>query len=87
LAESNIYHFIPKNSNHRLVIYHQGHRGDFIHGKELIAALLNEGYEVAVFCMPLLGLNNQPTIDDARIGRLKITSHDHMKFRNSSGGI
>ena len=34
------YHFIPKNSNNRVVIYHQGHDGDFIRGKHIIKSLI-----------------------------------------------
>ena len=78
--ESIVYHFIPKNPNEKVVLYHQGHHGDFIRSEEQIIQLLNEGYAVMAFAMPLLGLNNQPTIDVPSIGRLRMTSHDYMKF-------
>lgn len=77
---SNIYHFTPHNSNKKLVLYHQGHDGEFIHGKEQIRILLEHGFSVMAFSMPLLGMNNQPTIEIDRLGKLKMTSHDHMKF-------
>ncbi|HKJ67722.1 MAG TPA: hypothetical protein VKA68_07175 [bacterium] len=84
--ESQVYHFIPENPNHKVVLYHQGHRDDFIQGKEQITALLAEGYAVAAFSMPLLGPNNQPTVQLPRIGRLKLTTHDHMKFLSPETG-
>jgi hypothetical protein len=80
------YHFHPVNGNNKLLIYHQGHNGDFILGKSFISRLLANGYSVAAFCMPLKGLNNQPTIELQRFGFLKITTHDHMKFLNPKAG-
>ena len=38
------YHFIPEKSNGRLMIYHQGHRGDFYIGERTIRFFLAEGY-------------------------------------------
>lgn len=78
--KSNIYHFIPETPNNKVVLYHQGHGGDFIKSKEQIRQLIDEGYNVFAFCMPLLGLNNNPTIDVPHIGKLKLTTHDIMKF-------
>ena len=77
---SIIYHFIPKKSNNKLMLYHQGHNGDFIHGKDVIAAFINKGYSVMAFSMPLLGMNNQPVVELKRFGKLKLTKHDHLKF-------
>jgi hypothetical protein len=48
--------------------------------KKEIATFLDDGYDVFAFSMPLLGKNNQPIVEIPRIGRLKITSHDHIKF-------
>jgi hypothetical protein len=84
--ESHAYHLIPKNPNQQFILYHQGHRGDFHHSKEQIQAFLDHGYTVVAFSMPLLGPNNQPTIDIPRLGKLKITSHDHMKFLSPDNG-
>jgi len=78
--QSNIYHFIPKKQNGKLVLFHQGHNGDFIINIKLIKNLLIEGYSVAGFCMPLLGLNNKPRIFFQRFGYLKLSTHDHIKF-------
>jgi hypothetical protein len=84
--ESVIYHFIPKTPNNKFVFYHQGHRGDFHNGKARIEKLLDNGYSVFAFCMPLMGLNNQPTVILKRLGKLKLTVHDHMKFLEPKDG-
>lgn len=83
--KSIVYHFIPKKSNNKVILYHQGHDGDFIQSKEQINYFIDKGYAVIAFCMPLLGLNNQPIVYFSRIGQLKITSHDHMKFLKTRG--
>lgn len=80
---STVYHFISRDGNNRLIIYHQGHRGDFISGIDTIAAFLDSGYSVMGFSMPLLGMNNQPVVYLKRFGRLKLTSHNHLKFLDS----
>jgi len=84
--ESHVYHFIPKAPNKKVVLYHQGHEGDFYKGKAQIRRFLDAGYSVAAFSMPLLGLNNQPTVQLPRVGKLKLTSHDHMKFLSPKNG-
>lgn len=77
---SYLYHFHPQRPNGRVVLYHQGHRGGFILGKAQIARFLDEGYAVIAISMPLKGPNPQPTIELPRLGRLKLTTHDQMKF-------
>lgn len=75
------YHFLPVNqSSNELIIYHQGHRGDFVLGKETIQFFVAEGYPVLAFAMPLLGMNNQPIVYLERFGPLKLQVHDHLKF-------
>jgi hypothetical protein len=80
---SIVYHFIPREANNKLFIYHQGHRGDFIQGKDTIKALLDKGYSVMAFSMPLLGMNNQPVVDLERFGKFHLVKHDHMKLLKS----
>ncbi|MBD3378469.1 hypothetical protein GF406_25805 [candidate division KSB1 bacterium] len=84
--ESHIYHFNPTVPKNHIVIYHQGHRGDFIKSKEQIGFFLDHGYPVVAFCMPLLGLNNQPTVYLERFGYLEMTTHDHLKMLNPQAG-
>ena len=78
------YLFLPENSNNELLIYHQGHAGDFIEGKDSIEFFINEGYSVLALSMPLLGMNNQPIIDLNNFGKIKFTNHKHFYFLESS---
>ncbi|MDP6648319.1 MAG: hypothetical protein QGH34_02920 [Candidatus Woesearchaeota archaeon] len=78
------YHFYSEKSNNNLVIYHQGHLGDFILGKRTIQFFLDEGYDVIALSMPLLGMNNKPIIDLESFGVIKLTSHNHLKFLESN---
>ncbi len=76
------YHFIPKQKNNKLIIYHQGHEGFFIKGKPTIQFFLEKGYSVIAFSMPLLGMNSQPVID-TKFGRIKFFSHNQFVFLES----
>ncbi len=84
--ESNIYHFIPQKTNNKLVLFHQGHKGDIIDSHKFIKKLLAKGYSVAGFSMPLFGINNQPDIDIPHLGQIKLTNHDQMKFLSPQKG-
>ncbi|HUW20032.1 MAG TPA: hypothetical protein VMW16_12090 [Sedimentisphaerales bacterium] len=77
---SIIYHFIPKTSDNKLIIYHQGHRGDFVLGIDTIRAFLEKGYSVMGISMPLLGMNNQPVVNLERFGKFHVTKHEHLKL-------
>ena len=81
-VNSTSYLFLPENSNDELIIYHQGHDGGFINGKNTIQFFLNEGYSVLAFSMPLLGMNNQP-IADTEFGEIKLVSHEYFQFIES----
>lgn len=74
------YIFNPKESNNRIVIYHQGHRGDFLNGKSTIRYFVERGFTVYAFCMPLLGKNNQPIIHDSKLGEFRLSGHERLKF-------
>lgn len=81
-VKSISYLFVAENSNNKLIIYHQGHAGDFLNGKKSIQFFLENGYSVLAFSMPLLGMNNQPIVDTS-FGKVKLISHEHLKFLNS----
>jgi len=81
---STAYLFLPENSNNELIIYHQGHAGDFIEGKDSIEFFINEGYSVLAMSMPLLGMNNNPIIDLDNFGKIKFTNHKQLRFLESS---
>jgi hypothetical protein len=88
-VNSIAYIFFPKttinsekNSNdNSLIIYHQGHKGDFtIYGKDTIEKLLENNYTVMAFSMPLEGQNNQPVIDIPNKGIFKMKYHNHFLY-------
>ena len=83
---SRAYHFIPKMSNQQIVLYHQGHGGDFFSGKSVISALLRKGYAVVGFSMPLLGMNNKADVFIERFGWYQIERHDEMKLLQPKHG-
>lgn len=78
--QSIAYLFVPEVNKKQLVIYQQGHRGDFVQGIETIKALVKEGYAVMAFSMPLLGMNPKPVVQLPRFGRFKLEKHDHLKL-------
>jgi len=77
------YFFHPKNSNNKLLIYHEGHAGDFFNGKNTIQFFLNRGYSVLAFSMPLMGMNNQPVIDLTNFEKVKFSSHNQFVLLDS----
>ena len=76
-VNSIIYLFHPRNSNGRLLVYHQGHDGDFFLGINTIQFFLQHGYAVAAFAMPLLGMNSQPAIQTSE-GSVTLWGHGHL---------
>lgn len=82
-VNSIAYHFIPIDMNSNLIIYHQGHLGDFIEGVDTIQFFLNNGYSVLAFTMPLFGMNTNPIIQTDDFGNFKLTSHNQLYFLES----
>ena len=80
--KSYSYLFLADDSNDKLIVYHQGHDGDFIFGKDTIQYFLEQGYSVLAFSMPLTGMNNQPTLD-LNLGSLKLVTHEDLRFIES----
>lgn len=83
-VNSVVHLFHPERDNRKLMIYHQGHRGGFLLGKETIAYFLGKGYAVAAFAMPLLGMNNRPVVELPRFGRLRLHTHDHLRYLDTA---
>ncbi|HZZ27004.1 MAG TPA: hypothetical protein VFE46_03275 [Pirellulales bacterium] len=83
---SHVYHFVPKQPNGALVLVHAGHEVDFFSLQSQIGELLQRGYSVAAFCMPLMGLNNRPVVDLPHVGRMQLTRHDEMKLLQPKNG-
>ncbi|MDX2023568.1 MAG: hypothetical protein SF187_25245 [Deltaproteobacteria bacterium] len=71
---SEAYLFHAAKPKQRLFIYHQGHDGNFIKGKDPIATLLSWGYDVLAFDMPLIGANKSP--EPLEIEGIAISDHD-----------
>lgn len=77
-VNSIAYLFHAENSNNKLIVYHQGHSGDFYNGKKSIEFFLNEGFSVLAFAMPLLGNNNNPTFEHEQFGKITLIDHDQF---------
>jgi len=75
-VNSIAYHFISDSSNNELVIFHNGHSGGFHEQKTIIQELLDKNYDVIAFSMPLLGLNNQPIIENSNFGQIHLVNHN-----------
>ena len=72
------YLFIPEQSNEKLILYHQGHDGDFLLGKDTIQFFLDRNFTVLASTMPLVGMNNQPVVEIGGLGKIKLISHDQL---------
>ena len=79
-VNSIVYHFISNSSNNELVILHNGHSGGFHEQKITIQELLDKNYDVIAFSMPLLGLNNQPIIEESNFGQIRLVNHNTFHF-------
>lgn len=82
--DSVAYHYIPTNSNGKLIIWHEGHY-HFIH-TEYVQQFIDQGYAVLTFCMPLYCENSTPVVSDQRLGDFKLAFHDHMVFLSPETG-
>ena len=74
------YLFIPEQSNEKLILYHQGHGGDFILGQDTIQFFLNRNFTVLASTMPLVGMNNQPIVEIDGLGKMKLISHEQLRL-------
>ena len=72
------YLFTPGQSNGKLILYHQGHGGDFLLGKDTIQFFLDRNFTVLAMAMPLLGMNNQPVVEIDGLGEMKLISHKKL---------
>jgi hypothetical protein len=85
--ESVIYHFFAEKPTKKLLLYHQGHNEqDFIDSKRQIRKFLASGYDVMAFALLLKNQNSQPIVDVPQQGKLKLTTHDQMKFLTPEKG-
>ena len=82
--DSKVYLFLPKIQTETLIIYHQGHSGDFYNGKETIQYFLDNNFAVLAFSMPLTGQNSNPIIESDNFGNFRLLYHDDLKFLKSN---
>jgi hypothetical protein len=54
---SYFYHFVPERGLNRLMVFHQGHAGDFIASIDFIRGFVEQGFDVIALAMPLLWRN------------------------------
>ena len=74
------YLFLPEQPNEKLILYHQGHGGDFLLGKDTIKFFLDRNFTVFAMTMPLLGMNNQPIVEIDVLGKIKLNSHNQLRL-------
>ena len=74
------YLFLPEQPNEKLILYHQGHGGDFLLGKDTIQFFLDRNFTVLAMSMPLLGMNNQPVVEIDGLGKMKLISHNQFRL-------
>ena len=84
--DSNVLHFVPSRPNRALVLVHQGH-ADLTDLRDVIARLLERGYAVAAFNMPLFGDNHRPAIRAGQLGRIVLDSHDKLRLIEPAAGL
>ena len=84
--QSNIFHFHPKTPNRMVILFHQGHGGDFHKSKAVIEEFLRRGDSVVAFSMPLVNINNRPTVYLPKFGYLELRVHDDLEYLNLDKG-
>lgn len=77
---SVIYYFNPARSNGQLILFHEGHDGDFAMHKKLIGSLVARGFHVAAFAMPLLGMNSRPVLTLQGLGPTRLEDHNQLSY-------
>ena len=82
-ANSIAYLLYPQELSHKdLIIYHNGHNDYLYDGKKQIRFLLDRGYPVLVFSMPIAGMNSEPVIMlDGK--EVKDVNHDTFELLES----
>jgi hypothetical protein len=83
---SVVYYFNPVRSNGQLILFNEGHDGDFIYHKKFLATLLAQGFHVAALAMPLMGMNSQPVLNLQGIGPVKLEAHDALSYVDRKNG-
>jgi hypothetical protein len=84
VSVSYLFHAVDNNG--WLMIYHEGHGGDFVLRKTAISRLIAEGFDVAALDVPLVGRSSLPTICTPVRGCVRITTHNMFALVQPSQG-
>lgn len=79
-----VYFFEAEKKNNKLIIYHEGHHGDFINEKNTIRFFVEKGYCMLGISMPLLGMNSQPTVEFSEFGKIKLQFHNQLHLLDTT---
>ena len=74
------YLLVPEESNKKLILYHHGHDGDFILGKDTIQFFLERNFTILAMTMPLIGMNSQPIVEIDGFGEMNLISHEQFRL-------
>ena len=86
------YLFLAKNTNDKLIIFHQGHDAislnhfdnhSFDQDIPIIQNFLDNNNSVLIFSMPGKGMNNEPIVNHEKFGTFKLNSHNHFELLES----
>lgn len=80
------YVFNPRKSINKLIIYHQGHGGDFYNGIKNINFFLEKGYTIIGVSLPLKGLNSKPIVESKNNGELTLDELWKLKYFEPKSG-
>lgn len=84
--DSRILHFVPARPNGALVLVHDGHAAAAGLNR-VTARLLERGYAVAAFTMPLFGDNARPAVRAGQLGRIVLDNHDKLVLLEPPAGL
>ncbi|MGE5475433.1 MAG: hypothetical protein ACM3Q1_02160 [Bacteroidales bacterium] len=83
-VESRVFHLRAANPRSCLMIYQEGHRVSFLERTRFIKRMTSEGCDVLALALPLTGgINNRPTVDHPRFGRILLNDPDDLQLLNS----
>ncbi|HEX8263307.1 MAG TPA: hypothetical protein VF547_10585 [Allosphingosinicella sp.] len=84
--DSRILHFHPARANGVLVLVHDGH-AQATGLVKMVARLLERGYSVAAFTMPLYGDNARPAVRAGQLGRIVLDNHEKLRLVRPAAGL
>lgn len=83
--DSNVVHLVPERPNGVLVLVHDGH-SDVFALRDAVARLLDRGFGIAAFAMPLYGGNARPAVRAGQLGRIHLDQHEKLRVLRPAAG-